>query len=81
MLNRQVAVGVASTAILDANSGARSLLVKHTTAGATVFLGAPGVTVATGYPLEANNELELELEGPLHGVVAAGTVTVFVLGV
>lgn len=47
----------------------------------TVYLGNASVTAAAGYPLDAGNQLAIDLDAGerLHGIVASGTVAVRVL--
>lgn len=46
-----------------------------------VYIGGPGVTTGTGYPLAAGSQIGMDLAAgeDLYGIVAAGSVTVAVL--
>ncbi len=82
----QIPVGTTATLLsgVDPGSGGApngQSLVLSNTGAATVFIGGPGVTTTTGYPVPAGAEYSLDLDGleTLFAIVATGTVTVAVL--
>jgi hypothetical protein len=82
----RVSVGVAPTLLTapesDMQAGSR-LLLRNTSATASVFLGAADVTAVDGYELPAGTSLSLTLDSrdSLHAVTAVGDVPIHVLRV
>lgn len=78
-------VAVSTTAVklsADSDSGGASLLVQAP-AGATLFVGGPGVTAAQGFPVAAGTSLSVDLPifDELYGVLASGSGNAAVLRV
>lgn len=80
----QVSVGTTATLLsADADGGGASVLVQAP-AGATLFVGGPGVTAGTGFGIAAGTSLSVDLPGPndqLFGILTTGTGTAAVLRV
>ena len=79
-----VSVGTTATLLSVTETdyvGGASFAVKVPSGGATVYVGASGVTTATGFPLAAGDTLQVDVDKgeSLYGVVAAGTQSVSVL--
>lgn len=71
----QVSCGVSSTALLPASTTNVKRFVSNTSAS-TVFIGASGVTTATGYAIPAGQQFDAsQFSGALF-CVAAGATTV-----
>jgi len=89
MITNQVSATTTRAKIIDVVSGfghqdrERSFVVKHTTAGSTVYIGGLDVTTANGWPMGADDPMEFVVEAneELWAVTASGTVTVYVMGV
>lgn len=86
MQTSQVTVGTTAVALSAADRFGRTVAVKHTTAGATVYLGGPGVTASGatgGWALGADDPVEVDLghAEQLYAITASGTVIVYVMGV
>lgn len=78
---KSVAATAGGTEIIAANSDRRYLRIVNIGAN-PVFLGAAGVTTATGYRLAVNAELLMQNSvslAAIYGIVAAATETVAVL--
>lgn len=82
--NARVTVGTTPTLLTttetDTMAGSR-LLVRNSSATASVFLGGSGVTTANGYevPSGASVSLVLDSGDALYAVVGVGTIDVHVL--
>lgn len=85
MALRAVRVSVDDTQDLIADArDADSFLVTNRAAANSVYVGATGVTSATGYELKAGETLEIDLEGEdkAYAICAGGlTATLHVLKV
>ena len=90
MNTAQVSVGAARVALTDVASTSRArsaldrsraVVVKHTAAGSTIYLGGVDVTSANGWAMGADDpmEFELDLSEDLYAITASGTVTVYVM--
>ena len=81
MQTAQVSVGTTRVQLLA--TGREGVVIKHTTSGATVYIGGADVTSSNGWPMTADDPLEIDLQPnePLYAVAASGTVTVYVMGV
>lgn len=81
----RVTVGTSATALTSGDPGQQvgsGIAFRNMDATATVFIGGPGVTAAAGYPLEAGEELSLDLENTKdlpYAITASGSVVVAVL--
>jgi hypothetical protein len=76
----QVSVGTTATKILPGKAGVDEITIENL--GTTqVFIGGPGVTAATGFPLPgvAGASITLTTTQDIYGIVASGTQTVAVL--
>lgn len=70
-----VSVGTSSTLILAVNANRHSAPFKNL-GTQTVFIGATGVTITTGWPvLPGETYIDEELVGAWYGVVASGSAT------
>jgi len=83
MITAQVSATTTRAALLATTAGRKGIVVKHTTSGSTVYIGGADVTSANGWPLAADDPLEIDLgaQEQLYAVTASGTVTVYVMGV
>ena len=84
--SRAVSVGAAATRLDtegETDSLAGSAVAVHNNGSSTIFVGAAGVTTATGFPLAAGTSMSCELYGneAVYGIVASGTVEARVLEV
>jgi predicted N-acetyltransferase YhbS len=73
---KQVALSTTAAKIADARVEACTVKVKNKDASIVIYVGAIGVTSATGYPLAAGAEVTLELSknsADLYAVAASGT--------
>lgn len=83
MQTSQVSVTTTRTALSTVDRK-RTVVVKHTTTGSTVYLGGPDVTASGatgGWALGADDPIEMELDESLYAITASGTVTVYVMSV
>ena len=71
----QVTVSTSATLIIAANSSRRSVVVRNT--GSTdMYIGASGVTTATGFLVKASEAFTVDRStAAIYGVVASGTTT------
>lgn len=83
-----ITIGTTATPLLpgtdtDSNRGHRDVALQNTSA-VTIYLGGPGVTTATGFPLAAGASLTLDAVQPDSlplAIVTTGTATIAVLEV
>ena len=82
VLGSVVSVGTTATALPASALANRRALIIRNNGSATVYLGAAGVTTASGFPLDPGQSLALEIGTlAIYGRVASGTVEVRVLEV
>ena len=80
--NHVVNIGASGALICDAAPG-RSKVYLATFSTVPVFMGGANVTTASGFPLVSPDGKTLavqvfETTGPIHGIVASGSATVYV---
>lgn len=85
MQTSQVSVGTTRTALSTVDRK-RTVVVKHTTTGSTVYLGGPDVTASGatgGWAMGSDDPMEFDLgvDEELYAITASGTVTVYVMSV
>lgn len=68
----QVAVGTTATLIAAAASGRDHVSIQPTGA-VTVYIGGPGVTTLTGFPVASGYALDMETTSDIYAVAASAT--------
>lgn len=72
----QVSCGTSATLVAPMRYR-NGITIKVPSGGATVFIGAAGVTTSTGFSIDASAAMTLQpYSGPVYCVVATGTQTV-----
>ncbi len=75
----QVSVGTTATLVATINAVPDNDGV-YVNSSAAAFIGGPGVTAATGFPLAANTPVKIPTTGAeslvLYGITSTGTATV-----
>ena len=71
----QISVGSTATLIIAANASRAALAIANPSA-VTVYLGASGVTAATGHALLTGTAITMPVTSAVYGIVASGSQTV-----
>lgn len=79
----QIALSTSAQVLIASGAMPNRRTVKNTDASVTVFVGGPGVTASTGFPINPGESLVFDARGTanaLYGVAASGAPVVATLG-